>query len=853
MSASASTRSLRFVLACGAVFVGFNILAFRAGTYERFLAPDSTTSAFDAGLTRVDRAASEPKRDVLVLGDSRIFSGFDADTADASARGLRFINAGIPGTTPRCWYVFDRRLDPQAARFRAIVIPLDTYDDDDSAIGSIDGDDRSADLAYIALRTTIPDAFTVAASFPTSNGKADALAALVLRGPLLRADIQNFAADPARRFHDLENVSAPAPAMRPGDLRGLRVDFARDTLVAPLGYAPAGLDELRRQVLAVGKRSDAYYRYRMHWLAPIVARYAALHVPIVFVRIPTRPLHRFESHAIGSFLAREGSADVTVLDQTPYVRLERPELFVDADHLNDRGARIFSTMLARDVAAALANAQGSTPVRPPSDARAADVAEAAPAIPLWHALEIGAPLRFQSSAFVIFFAIVAALYFATPIRSVRRAIVLVASWYFYARWNAWYLLVLLGLTATDYVFGRLIERARDARRRLLAGGIAANLLFLGTAKYADFLTGSIARALGFPTDPWALHVLVPIGISFHTFQSISYLVDVYRGRTKAVRNPLDYALYLAFFPQLLAGPIVRAGTFFGEFFAARALRALRSGDLAAGGTQFVVGLAKKCVVADRFAVLSDGYFSNPLAAAGAAAAWSAALAFALQIYFDFSGYSDIAIGLARILGFRFPQNFRRPYLAASPQEFWRRWHITLSFWLRDYVYIPLGGNRHGARATQRNLVVTMLLGGLWHGANWTFVAWGGYHGALLVAQNALRLPGVPRSPIARIPAIAITFVLILVGWVLFRAPSFGVAFHVFAAMLSPGASASVVGLWLLAFALALVALEVVAEVRPQTLARLPTIVRAGALIGVALVLELGSNVGDSPPFIYFRF
>ena len=355
---------------------------------------------------------------------------------------------------------------------------------------------------------------------------------------------------------------------------------------------------------------------------------------------------------------------------------------------------------------------------------------------------IGIPLRFQSYEFWLFFAIVVALFYLLP-RRYGRIVLLIVSYYFYARWNAWYVLFLWILTASDFAIAIWIEDAKERQRRsirlLLGLGVTANLAFLATFKYANFASSTVAALVGMHQNPWLVNLFVPIGISFHTFQSISYLVDVYRGRTVAVRKPLDYALYLAFFPQLLAGPIVRAGLFFGELFN---WRPPGPEDFTYGAARASFGLVKKTVIADQFASVANAYFDSIASHPGAPAAWSALFAFSMQIYFDFSGYSDIAIGCARMLGFVFPENFRMPYLATSITDFWHRWHITLSTWLRDYLYVPLGGNRHGTLATLRNLMITMLLGGLWHGAQWTFVAWGGFHGVLLCVE---RVFGIGRA------------------------------------------------------------------------------------------------------------
>src|SRR5260370_11323026 len=234
--------------------------------------------------------------------------------------------------------------------------------------------------------------------------------------------------------------------------------------------------------------------------------------------------------------------------------------------------------------------------------------------------------------------------------------------------------------------------------------------------------------MGKPANSFWLDIVLPLGISFHTFQSMSYVVDVYRGEQTAVRNPIDYALFICFFPQLVAGPIVRARTFFYDLLN---WRPPSPQDISSGLLLLTLGLSKKMAFADQFAKVANSYFKDVAGNAGMLTAWSGVIAFGLQIYFDFSGYTDMAIGMAKLFGFHFPINFRRPYLAASVTDFWHRWHISLSTWLRDYLYIPLGGNRHGRLMAYRNLMITMLLGWLWHGASWNFVLWGGYHGSLL--------------------------------------------------------------------------------------------------------------------------
>ena len=406
-----------------------------------------------------------------------------------------------------------------------------------------------------------------------------------------------------------------------------------------------------------------------------------------------------------------------------------------------------------------------------------------------------------------------------------------------------------------YAFGLAIARSDGVRRRaLLVLGVGANLAFLGTAKYADFATHQLSSALRLPSDPWLLHVLVPVGISFHTFQSISYLVDVSRARATPVKSPFDYALYLAFFPQLLAGPIVRAARFFGELWEWQPPAAA---TLARGAGEIALGLLKKGVIADRFAPVADAYFGNVAAHPGALAAWSGAFAFAMQIYFDFSGYSDIAIGCARVLGFDFPENFHRPYLAWSVTEFWRRWHMTLSAWLRDYLYIPLGGNRGGRIATLRNLMLTMLLGGLWHGASWTFVAWGGFHGALLACERVLGVgrthATISRGALRRRLGTVVTFALVVVGWVLFRATTFGDAATIVRAMIAGGSGPALLDGGLVAIAAVALGIEAILEFAPARVARAGPRVRMAAAVATLFALELATSTGEAAPFVYFRF
>ncbi len=347
--------------------------------------------------------------------------------------------------------------------------------------------------------------------------------------------------------------------------------------------------------------------------------------------------------------------------------------------------------------------------------------------------------------------------------------IVLASLVFYAWWNPPFVLLLAGSILGNYAIGERIRRAaaagRDrAARAWLTGGVAGNLGLLGWFKYAGFLAGSVAALFGRHAPE--LHIFLPLAISFFTFQQIMFLADS-RSGTRPDCGLLGYAAFVAFFPHLIAGPIVRPGEIIPQLLAPGLARP-RAGNLCDGATIFLLGLAKKLVLADMFGAFADVGFNA--AAHGAAitffSAWYAAAAYALQIYFDFSGYSDMAIGLARMLNVRFPLNFASPYRARDIAAFWRRWHITLGGFLRDYLYIPLGGSRRGERARARNLMLTMLLCGLWHGAAWRFVLWGGLHGAFLVAHAAwrrtgLRLPG----PAAQ----ALTLAVVVLAWVPFRA------------------------------------------------------------------------------------
>jgi alginate O-acetyltransferase complex protein AlgI len=457
---------------------------------------------------------------------------------------------------------------------------------------------------------------------------------------------------------------------------------------------------------------------------------------------------------------------------------------------------------------------------------------------------------FHTTGFFTFLAAVLAMFYLSP-RSWRRVILLAASYFFYMSWNAKFVVLLLVLTATDYIAALWMARvpAGGRRKTWLIVGLCANLGFLGFFKYFNFLAGNVAMLLGRPADAYTLSIILPMGISFHTFQSISYLIDVYRGTQPAIRNPIDYALYIAFFPQLVAGPIVRARDFFANLYA---WKAPQPKEQLRGMVLVVFGLAKKLVVADQFAQLADGYFRDPVRHPGSLAAWGGAIAFSLQIFFDFSGYTDMAIGAAQLFGFHFPGNFRRPYLAETITEFWRRWHISLSTWLRDYLYIPLGGNRHGRAATYRNLMLTMALGGLWHGASWNFVVWGGYHGALLSGERAL---GIGRRKGWQVARVALTFALVTIGWVFFRAASFTQSEYVIGQMFAAPGARVPWPRWQLWAAVILLILAVLEERRNwfERLVESPAWLSAAALGLLLFCIEILAYSGPAVPFVYFQF
>jgi alginate O-acetyltransferase complex protein AlgI len=460
-------------------------------------------------------------------------------------------------------------------------------------------------------------------------------------------------------------------------------------------------------------------------------------------------------------------------------------------------------------------------------------------------------MLFTTFSFLLFLLVVLALFYLLP-QKFRRYLLLASSLFFYMAWNAKFVVLILGLITVDYFAALWISRREGAPRRMaLLVSLAANIGMLGWFKYANFARETWLHLLHPNLAVQPLDIILPLGISFHTFQSISYVIDVYREEQPVVTSYIDYALFVAFFPQLVAGPIVRAREFFHDLWT---WKAPTGAEWQQGVATILTGFVKKLVFADQFALVADRYFANPTALPGGAPAWTGTIAFALQIFFDFSGYTDIAIGVALLFGFHFPENFRRPYLSASITEFWRRWHMTLSRWLRDYIYISLGGNRKGEVRTYMNLMATMLLGGLWHGASWNFVIWGGYHGAFLALERMV-WGRKERTGLLRIPLTVVTFLVVCVGWVFFRAKTLAAALFVVGQMFSNFTGESLLTQW--QWRLAIFALIVaLAEEYGGMLTRLtvsPVWARTLAVIVTLLAIELFSATEQTIPFVYFQF
>jgi len=470
--------------------------------------------------------------------------------------------------------------------------------------------------------------------------------------------------------------------------------------------------------------------------------------------------------------------------------------------------------------------------------------------------------------FFLFLPVVLLVYLLLPGIRVRNTWLLIASLVFYAWGEVGFVVLLLQSVLVNYILGRAIDRSDSpGRRRLFATiGIVINLGLLVFFKYFNLgaeTWNALLQKFGAAPVPVS-HVPLPLGISFFTFHALSYLIDIYRRKQPAAADPRDVALYIFLFPQLIAGPILR--------WSAIGPQLIRRGHsvekFAEGVRRFVQGLAKKVLIANALALPADRIFALPAAQLSAPDAWFGGAAYMLQIYFDFSGYSDMAVGLGKMFGFEFLENFRLPYISQSIQEFWRRWHISLSTWFRDYVYIPLGGNRVSNTRTYLNLLIVFFLCGLWHGANWTFVAWGLYHGLFLVLERTRF--GALVGSLPRVLKHFYVLLVLLIGWVVFRADNFAVAANYLYAMAGLASAPDAMPLLRYATGEAICAMVLgiffstalpaqLAAALARVASSRPALQALGAVVDIAAVLVLFSlsaawvATGTYNPFIYFRF
>jgi D-alanyl-lipoteichoic acid acyltransferase DltB (MBOAT superfamily) len=475
-------------------------------------------------------------------------------------------------------------------------------------------------------------------------------------------------------------------------------------------------------------------------------------------------------------------------------------------------------------------------------------------------------MLFNSIDFFFFFPVVLLVYYFLSTR-MQNAWLLVASYVFYGWWDWRFLGLILISTVVDYFVGGRIAKSKrpTARKRLLIASLATNLGILGIFKYYGFFVQSfvgLLEAVGLQAHVTTLQIVLPVGISFYTFQTMSYSFDIYRGRIEPTRNFLNFALFVAYFPQLVAGPIERAHHLLPKLEAVRRIKWL---DIAVGFELILIGFFKKVAVADTLGPIVDSRFADPAMSSGLDLVVTTYL-FAFQIYGDFSGYSDIARGTSRLFGVDLMRNFNQPYLSQSITEFWRRWHISLSTWLRDYLYIPLGGNRKGPRRTYINLLTTMLLGGLWHGANWTFVVWGGLHGMYLAVHKVVlgtrpvKQDSAPSLGFRSLFKVFVTFQLVCLTWIFFRAADLDSAIEILTRILtweagSPDMPALDVGQRIMLLIGALIAVDYLQAKSGHHafMVGWHWVPRAlGYATLILLTLTLG-NMIDEVPFIYFQF
>ena len=472
-------------------------------------------------------------------------------------------------------------------------------------------------------------------------------------------------------------------------------------------------------------------------------------------------------------------------------------------------------------------------------------------------------MLFNSLEYALFLFIVFALFWAMArARLARTVLLLLASWLFYMSWNATFIFLIVGSTVLDYYVGHGIHRAKkqSTRKLLLLLSLCGNLGALGLFKYADFFVGALGDglgALGVEVAPEPLGLILPVGISFYTFQTLSYTIDVYRGRLEPQRSFLEFATFVAFFPQLVAGPIVRAKEFLPQFRHQPRLGLHRAGEAA-----FLImrGLVKKVLIADFLAAnLIDRVWDDP-GAWSTLEVWTAVFAYTWQLYGDFSGYTDIARGSAKLFGFELPINFRRPFNSTGPIDFWDKWHITLSTWIRDYVYIPLGGSRYGRVRSYFNLWFAFLLTGIWHGAGWTFVIFGVWHATTVSINRIWRdWRGKDREPATgwkRRALVLFNLSLFVVHWPMFRSPNIDNMFAMYERMFAFEGTAFRVAWYVVAVLGAITVIHFtparwVSEAR-EAMARAPVYAQATVIIAVtAALVWVGRQ--QAAPFIYFQF
>ncbi len=472
-------------------------------------------------------------------------------------------------------------------------------------------------------------------------------------------------------------------------------------------------------------------------------------------------------------------------------------------------------------------------------------------------------MKFNSIEFLIFLPCVLLVVAMVGTRW-RNNFLLAASYFFYGYWDFRFVTLLLATQIVDYWVGNQIFATSDPqrRKRILFLSICANLGALGFFKYYNFFIGSGVAALqtlGLHATAPTLSIILPLGLSFYVFQSMSYTIDIYRGTLEPAKRFWDFALFVVYFPHLVAGPIVRPGILLPQLLAPAKFSAER---VNAALTLIVIGFTKKVLIADNLAPEVQRIFAHP-DQMSSGLLLKGAYFFAFQIYCDFSGYSDIARGVSELLGIKLTINFNQPYLSQSITEFWRRWHISLSTWLRDYLYVPLGGNRGGKWDTYRNLMLTMLIGGLWHGAAWTFVAWGGLHGLCLTVERALGI-GRDELPVHESAAwqflrsaarMTITFHLVALLWIFFRAPTFTIAAQYFAGILK-FSDLGAIGIQPLIVALAVFAIDIPQKISGEhtIFVRTPWWIRSPVYCGLCFaVLGMLLYGGRELPFIYFQF